>query len=217
MMSAASSFRSNALGFKSRARCARPPTKRNLTIRAGIQPGVDLVTDGKVRLVRANELKAVLVEEGYKILDTRPDYENERAQVKGAIHVPYFSVDEGQDPLTWIRRGMHAGFGGVWNGVPLTKVNENFIEAVTKAVDGDKEISMVVTCSQGLRSLVSIKDLYDNGFTNLAWLYGGLNFAQDGVESDGDVTLAEANTGGVSKIVFDVIESFQKKDEGVQK
>lgn len=43
------------------------------------------------------------------------------------------------------------GFGGLWNGVPLTEVNKGFLEDVERAFDGQKDTRIVVTCSQGLR------------------------------------------------------------------
>lgn len=58
-----------------------------------------------------------------------------------------------------------------------------------------------------LRSLVTIQDLYNDGYTNLAWLYGGLTMADDALESEGSMTLAEANTGGVAKIVLDTLQN----------
>ncbi|CAD7701344.1 unnamed protein product, partial [Ostreobium quekettii] len=77
------------------------------TIVCGLQAGSDLVKSGKVRAVTAQELKALL-DSGYKLLDVRPEYEYERARVKGSLHCPFFVEDKGTDPLTWIRRATHA-------------------------------------------------------------------------------------------------------------
>lgn len=60
---------------------------------------------------------------------------------------------------------------------------------------------------------MTIQDLYDDGYTNLAWLYGGLSLAGDTVESEGGMTLAEANTGGVAKIILDTLQNITQKEE----
>lgn len=50
---------------------------------------------------------------------------------------------------------------------------------------------------------MTIKDLYDDGFMNLAWLYGGLCMASDLIEAEGSMSLSDANIGGVSKMILD--------------
>lgn len=43
------------------------------------------------------------------------------------------------------------GFGGVWMGTPLTKINEEFLQQAAQALEGRKGTGVIVTCSQGLR------------------------------------------------------------------
>lgn len=57
---------------------------------------------------------------------------------------------------------------------------------------------------------MTVKDLYDDGFTNLGWLYGGLCLASDLIEAEGSMSLSDANIGGVSKFVVD---NFGNKPE----
>lgn len=45
------------------------------------------------------------------MLDTRPDYEYDRARIKDSVHVPYFVPDEAMDPMTLLRKSVHAGEG----------------------------------------------------------------------------------------------------------
>lgn len=43
------------------------------------------------------------------------------------------------------------GYGGLWNGTPLTTINENFLENVNATLDGEMDRQVIVACGQGFR------------------------------------------------------------------
>lgn len=173
-------------------------TKTRLLGEGTLREGFELLESDKVRLVTRYDLGSFL-EAGFKLLDIRAPYEFAKARVKGSLHVPSFVKDDSGDVVTGVRRVIQFGWSGAWNGQPLTKANENFIEEVEKVLGGKKDSYVIVCCAQGLRSLSYIKIMADAGYSNLAWLYGGLQYVDDYVEIEGDDEMATAGIDGIVK------------------
>ncbi|KAK3233645.1 hypothetical protein CYMTET_56071 [Cymbomonas tetramitiformis] len=68
----------------------------------------ELVEKEQIRRVKPKEAQAV-IEEGYKVLDIRPDWEYANASVDGSVHVPFFVEDEGMDPITLLKKSINMG------------------------------------------------------------------------------------------------------------
>ena len=88
--------------------------------------------------------------EGFKLLDIRPEWEREKAYVKGSFHVPLFVKDLDNSPITLLKKWVHFGYIGLWTGQNFTMINPNFIQEVEVIVP-DKDANLLVACGEGLR------------------------------------------------------------------
>ena len=153
-----------------------------------------------MRVVRAKD--AFFPPAGYRVLDVRPQFEWERAHIKGSVHIPLFVEDSSNDPLTLLKKQLTFGYGGFWEGVRLTKENPNFRQEVMALLKDPTRPTLVV-CQKGLRSLNAAEMLSsDLNFKDVAWLQGGL----DTVNSDdfpviGSIPLRQAGKGGASLVL----------------
>ncbi|CAM0152891.1 unnamed protein product [Urochloa decumbens] len=169
-----------------------------------------LVRSGAVKAVRAKDAAAALGGgEGFRLLDVRPEWERARASVRGSAHVPLFEGDDDMGPVTLLKKWVHFGYIGLWTGQAFTKMNERFVDDVTAAVaaDGGKDAKLLVACGEGLRSLIAVRMLYDDGYRNLAWLAGGFSKSADGdfPDVEGESKLQYATIGGVSYIFLQIL------------
>lgn len=149
----------------------------------------------------------------WHLLDVRPIWEFERAHISGSMHVPLFVEEDDTGLLTAVKRQIQFGFGGWWLGQKLTKENEAFVSEVAAAAPHSKETRLLVACGEGLRSLVAVDMLHEAGFSQLAWLVGGLNDARegdfDGVE--GSTKLQYATAGGVQGLIIKLGQALQSQ------
>lgn len=104
-----------------------------------------------------------LLKDGWVLLDVRPPHEVANASVKGAVHVPLFSIDEGTDPLSLLRQASAFGTAGWWVGQSGRHHSPNltFMADVAQQVqDGAK---VLVCCQDGYRSLSAASRLAQEG------------------------------------------------------
>ncbi|XVF55089.1 hypothetical protein PTKIN_Ptkin06aG0008600 [Pterospermum kingtungense] len=169
-----------------------------------------LIQSGEVKPILPKDAATAMNSEGFKLLDIRPEWEREKAYVKGSLHVPLFVKDLDNSPITLLKKWVHFGYIGLWTGQNFTMINPNFIEEV-KAVVPDKGSNLLVACGEGLRSLMATSKLYDGGYKNLGWLVGGFNRASnaDFPEVEGPEKLQYATIGGVSYYFFQLLLLLQ--------
>ncbi|KAK3233644.1 hypothetical protein CYMTET_56071 [Cymbomonas tetramitiformis] len=198
------------------ARNVRRQRPGKLNVTSHLKTAYELVEKEQIRRVKPKEAQAV-IEEGYKVLDIRPDWEYANASVDGSVHVPFFVEDEGMDPITLLKKSINMGYGGLWQGSRLTKENVNFLPAVADGVA--KEEKVLLTCAEGLRSLLAVEVLHGQGYTELAWLDGGYQSCseEDLPNQSGECELRFASIGGVSqyflKLATYITEMQDKKEE----
>ncbi|GAB5360210.1 hypothetical protein AAMO2058_000608100 [Amorphochlora amoebiformis] len=164
-----------------------------------------------------DELKPFL-EEGYSMIDVRPVYEHERINTPAATHVPFIiEVTEG-GLSSFARKWSNTVYAG--HSRDLTR-NTNFVADVQKEFPADAKI--ILTCGEGLRSLVAGKNLRDAGYTNILWLAGGFAGVPEGVlENAGtDVEIgyrrAGLDGGQLAGKIFDGVTSFKWWEMGGDK
>ncbi|TVU47440.1 hypothetical protein EJB05_07043 [Eragrostis curvula] len=167
-----------------------------------------LVRSGTVRPVRPRDAKDVLDAEGFRLLDVRPEWERARAGVRGSVHAPLFVGDDDMSIVTLLKKWVHFGYIGLWTGQSFTKMNDRFLDDVAAAVAGEgKDAKLLVACGEGLRSLIAVRMLHDDGYKNLAWLAGGFSKCVDGdfPDVEGESKLQYATIGGVSYIFLQLL------------
>lgn len=168
-----------------------------------------LVRSGAVKAVRPKDAAEALGAEGFRLLDVRPPWELARASVRGSAHVPLFVGDDDMGPVTLLKKWVHFGYIGLWTGQAFTKMNHRFVDDVAAAVagDGGKDAKLLVACGEGLRSLIAVRMLHDDGYRNLAWLAGGFSKSADGdfPGVEGESKLQYATIGGVSYIFLQIL------------
>ncbi|XP_062210897.1 rhodanese-like domain-containing protein 10 [Phragmites australis] len=167
-----------------------------------------LVRSGAVRAVRPRDAAEALGAEGFRLLDVRPEWELARAGVRGSTHVPLFVGDDDMGPVTLLKKWVHFGYIGLWTGQSFTKMNDRFVDDVAAAVAGDgKDAKLLVACGEGLRSLIAVRMLHDDGYKNLAWLAGGFSKCVDGdfADVEGESKLQYATVGGASYIFLQIL------------
>ncbi|XP_006651273.2 rhodanese-like domain-containing protein 10 [Oryza brachyantha] len=168
----------------------------------------ELVRSGAVRAVRPRDAAQAMRAEGYRLLDVRPEWERARAAVRGSAHAPLFVGDEDMGAVTLLKKWVHFGYIGLWTGQSFTKMNDRFLEDVSAAADGEgKDARLLVACGEGLRSLIAVRMLYDDGYRNVAWLAGGFSKCVDGdfADVEGESKLQYATVGGVSYIFLQIL------------
>ncbi|KAE8720315.1 Rhodanese-like domain-containing protein 10 [Hibiscus syriacus] len=159
-----------------------------------------LIQSGEVTPIPPKDAATALNSDGFKLLDIRPQWEREKAYVKGSLHVPLFVKDMDNSPITLLKKWVHFGYIGLWTGQNFTMINPNFVQEVDTAVSEDKDAKLLVACGEGLRSMMATSKLYDGGYKNLGWLAGGFNRSADSdfPEVEGPEKLQYATIGGVS-------------------
>ncbi|EAY89567.1 hypothetical protein OsI_11099 [Oryza sativa Indica Group] len=145
--------------------------------------------------------------EGFRLLDVRPEWERARAAVRGSAHAPLFVGDDDTGPVTLLKKWVHFGYIGLWTGQSFTKMNDRFLDDVAAAAGEGKDAKLLVACGEGLRSLIAVRMLYDDGYKNLAWLAGGFSKCVDGdfADVEGESKLQYATVGGVSYIFLQIL------------
>ncbi|XP_010553114.1 PREDICTED: rhodanese-like domain-containing protein 10 [Tarenaya hassleriana] len=177
---------------------------------AGKRNGRELVLSGEVRAVEPKKAAEAVAAEGYVMLDVRPEWEREKARVRGSLHVPLFVEDTDNGPITLLKKWVHFGYIGLWTGQRFTTLNDEFALRVQEAVP-DKESRVLVACGEGLRSLMAIAKLHEEGYKSMGWLAGGYNRAErdDFQETEGREELRFATVGGVSYYFLKLLLLFQ--------
>jgi len=159
--------------------------------------------------VRPKDVAEALGGEGFRLLDVRPPWERARAGVRGSVHVPLFVGDDDMGPVTLLKKWVHFGYIRLWTGQAFTKMNDRFVDDVAAAVagDGGKDAKLLVACGEGLRSLIAVRMLHDDGYRNLAWLAGGFSKCADGdfPDVEGESKLQHATIGGASYIFLQIL------------
>ncbi|KAF8718643.1 hypothetical protein HU200_024942 [Digitaria exilis] len=194
-------------------RCAASPGLSRSRVRAQATSwagGAEaLVRSGAVKAVRPKDAAEAMGAEGFRLLDVRPEWERARASVRGSAHVPLFVADDDMGPVTLLKKWVHLGYIGLWTGQAFTKMNDHFVDDVASAVagDGGKDAKLLVACGEGLRSLIAVRMLHDDGYRNLAWLAGGFSKCADGdfAGVEGESKLQYATIGGVSYIFLQIL------------
>ncbi|KAH7446961.1 hypothetical protein KP509_01G084300 [Ceratopteris richardii] len=187
-----------------------------LSVQASIRDAQELVRLQVVKPIVPAQANKLLCDEGYKLLDVRPLWEWEKAYVDGSVHVPLFIEDDDSGYLSYIRRSIQMGYGGVWMGQRLTTRNPLFLEQVQSAIP-EKDQKVLVACSEGLRSLLAVDELHDEGYLNLAWLEGG--FSRCRVNNfpnvQGSSQIQFANIGGAAEILLKCVLFVQNLVNGL--
>ncbi|CAL5210839.1 unnamed protein product [Lathyrus oleraceus] len=170
----------------------------------------ELIESGTVRTILPKDASTVMNSEGFILLDVRPNWEREKARVKGSLHVPMFVEDKDNGPLTLLKKWVHFGYIGAWTGQYLTTFNSEFLSQVESVVPG-KDTKVLVACGEGLRSMTATSKLYKGGYRNLGWLVGGFNRSQDKdfLEVEGKEKLKYATIGGASYIFLQLLILLQ--------
>ncbi|KVI03279.1 Rhodanese-like domain-containing protein [Cynara cardunculus var. scolymus] len=110
---------------------------------------VKLIQSGTVIAIHPKDAAAAINDDqGYKLLDIRPEWEREKSRVTGSMHVPLFIQDMDNGPLTLLKKWVHFGYIGLWTGQYFTMMNPNFIDQVEKMVP-DKTTKILVACGEG--------------------------------------------------------------------
>ncbi|KAK9128023.1 hypothetical protein Syun_016820 [Stephania yunnanensis] len=139
----------------------------------------ELVQSGTVQSLSAKEVVSAIRNENHRLLDVRPSWEREKAYVSGSLHVPLFIKDLDNSPITLLKKWVHFGYIGLWTGQQFTAINPEFLSEIASLAP-DKDAKLLVACGEGLRSLMAISKLYnEGGYRNLGWLVGGFNTADD--------------------------------------
>ncbi|KAL3531690.1 hypothetical protein ACH5RR_005211 [Cinchona calisaya] len=175
-----------------------------------------LIQSGKVRPILPKDAASVMESEGYVLLDVRPEWEREKARVSGSAHVPLFVKDMDSSLLTLLKKWVHFGYIGLWTGQNFTMINPDFVNQVEGEFP-DKDSKIILACGEGLRSMMAVSKLHEEGYKNLGWLAGGFSRAADNdfLAVEGTEKLQFATIGGVSyyflKLLI-LLQAFGKKE-----
>ncbi|WJX49041.1 Rhodanese-like domain-containing protein 10 [Trifolium repens] len=187
-------------------------TRFQVTINAtsNKKSGKQLIESGTIRTILPKDASTAMNSEGFILLDVRPNWEREKARVKGSLHVPMFVEDKDNGPLTLLKKWVHFGYIGAWTGQYLTTFNSEFLSQVENVVPG-KDSKILVACGEGLRSLTATSKLYNGGYKNIGWLVGGFNRSQDNdfSEIEGKEKLKYATIGGASYFFLQLLILLQ--------
>ncbi|KAF5747623.1 rhodanese-like domain-containing protein 10 isoform X1 [Tripterygium wilfordii] len=157
-----------------------------------------LIQSGVVRPILPKDAAKAVNSEGFSVLDIRPVWEREKASVTGSLHVPLFIEDPDTSPITLLKKWVHFGYIGLWTGQKFTMLNPNFLADVEAASPG-RENKLIVACGEGLRSMMAVSKLHEEGYKNLGWLAGGFSrAAEDDFPVEGTEKLQYATVGGAS-------------------
>ncbi|KAI5076336.1 hypothetical protein GOP47_0008401 [Adiantum capillus-veneris] len=187
-----------------------------LTPQASLRDAQELVQLRVIKPIAPVDAHKLVCDEGYKLLDVRPVWEWEKAYVGGSLHIPLFVEDDDSGYLTLLKRSIQMGYGGVWMGQRLTTRNPQFLEQVQSSLP-EKDQKVLVACGEGLRSLLALDELHEEGYTNLAWLEGGFSRCRGNNFPDvqGSSQLQFANIGGAAGILVKFVLFVQSITNGV--
>eukprot|EP00747_Dinoflagellata_sp_TGD_P111151 gnl/TRDRNA2_/TRDRNA2_171148_c0_seq1.p1 gnl/TRDRNA2_/TRDRNA2_171148_c0~~gnl/TRDRNA2_/TRDRNA2_171148_c0_seq1.p1 ORF type:complete len:284 (+),score=62.81 gnl/TRDRNA2_/TRDRNA2_171148_c0_seq1:85-936(+) len=139
-----------------------------------------------------------MMNNGWTLLDVRPEEQIERAAVKGAVQVPLFVLANDKSPIGIYKEISAFGMGGWWMGGRPMKENSDFVKDVMAKIP--KDAAVIVACQSGLRAKQAMKQLTLAGYTKLAWLIGGYSNIKPGeapVEPEG-ANLRTAGSGNIA-------------------
>ncbi|GAV65151.1 Rhodanese domain-containing protein [Cephalotus follicularis] len=159
-----------------------------------------LLRNGKVKVLTTREAGYAIQLSNKTLLDVRPSTEREKARVKGSTWIPIFEVDDKFDAGTLSRKVTNYVMGGWWSGVPTLSYDKEFLLKVEEKFP--KDTDLIVACQKGLRSLAACELLYNAGYTNLFWVQGGLEAAEnEDLVREGPQPFKFAGIGGVSEFL----------------
>ncbi|KAI3881788.1 hypothetical protein MKX03_001028 [Papaver bracteatum] len=159
-------------------------------------------------LIREEKVKSLTPREaGYAIqlsyktlLDVRPSFERNKAWVKGSTWIPIFDVDSKLDAGALSKKVTNFLLGGWWSGIPTLSYENQFISRAEQQFP--KDTDLIVACQKGLRSLAACELLYKAGYTNIFWVQGGLEAAEEeDFDREGPQPFKFAGIGGVSEFL----------------
>ncbi|KAG6553436.1 hypothetical protein Mapa_005171 [Marchantia paleacea] len=136
----------------------------------------------KVRSVSPKEALLLQKDQGYTIIDVRPEFEFNQAHPAGAINIQIYRLIKEWTAWDIARRAAFAFFG-IFQG---TEENPDFVKEVKEKLDKDSKI--IVACIAGgtvkpspnladgsqSRSLIAAYLLTLEGYTNVVHMEGGL-------------------------------------------
>ncbi|CAL1371052.1 unnamed protein product [Linum trigynum] len=150
----------------------------------------------EVKFVKPDEVKKLVTEEGYAVVDVRDRTQFERARIKSCYHVPLFIENKDNDFGTIVLRTVHNNFSGLFFGLPFTKPNPEFTESVKNQFSAGSKLLLV--CQEGLRSAAAANKLEKAGFENIACITSGLQSVPPGTfDSEGKTELQDAGKAGL--------------------
>eukprot|EP00466_Bigelowiella_natans_P000038 jgi/Bigna1/45886/estExt_Genewise1.C_10015 len=163
----------------------------------------------KTRGLYGEEMKEYL-DDGFQVIDVRPAYERERIRAKDSTHVPFVKEREGIDVMSLARRWSNSIYAG--HSRDLER-NDNFVADVQKEFPADAKL--ILSCGEGLRSLVATDYLVNAGFTNVMWLAGGMQrmpkgtMEVEGTNVDTGFARAGLDGGKIAGEIFDKVTSIR--------
>ncbi|WJX39205.1 Rhodanese-like domain-containing protein 11, chloroplastic [Trifolium repens] len=159
-----------------------------------------LLRDEKIKVLTPKEAGYAVQLSNKPLLDVRPSNEHNKAWVKGSTWIPIFDVDNGLDVGTIPKKVTNFAMGGWWSGMPTLSFDNSFLPKVVEKFPKDAEI--IVACQKGLRSLAACELLYNAGYSNLFWVQGGFEAAEEeDLVVEGPVPLKFAGIGGISEFL----------------
>ncbi|GAU40426.1 hypothetical protein TSUD_136730 [Trifolium subterraneum] len=157
-----------------------------------------LLRDEKIKILTPKEAGYAVQLSNKPLLDVRPSNEHNKAWVKGSTWIPIFDVDSGLDVGTIPKKVTNFAMGGWWSGMPTLSFDNSFLPKVVEKFPKDAEL--IVACQKGLRSLAACELLYNAGYSNLFWVQGGFDAAEEEA-FEGTVPLKFAGIGGISEFL----------------
>lgn len=97
----------------------------------------------------SNAVTGSCAQDGWTVLDVRPQKEVEVVTIKDAVTIPLFEVDDAIDPGSLLKQMSAFGMGGWWLGSSHMKPNQGFMGQVQAKIPKDAKV--LVTCQKGLR------------------------------------------------------------------
>lgn len=159
-----------------------------------------LIREEKVKILSPREAGYAIQLSNKTLLDVRPSTERKKAWVKGSTWIPIFEVDDRFDVGTLSRKITNFMMGGWWSGVPALSYDSQFLTKVEQKFP--KDTDLIVACQKGLRSLAACELLYNAGYSNLFWVQGGLEAAEEeDLVREGPEPFKLAGIGGLSEFL----------------
>ncbi|CAL1405312.1 unnamed protein product [Linum trigynum] len=159
-----------------------------------------MLREGKVKILTPREAGYAIQLSNKTLLDVRPSVEHEKAWVKGSSWIPIFEVDSELDIGAVSRNITNFVMGGWWSGMPTLSYNNQFLTRVEEKFPKDTDI--IVACQKGLRSLAACELLLKAGYSNIFWVQGGLEAAEEeDLVREGPQPFKFAGIGGISEFV----------------